>query len=271
MKTIKIDMWQATTKRETWRVTSDKQNRAAHGANPCHSSSFARHSPAFTLIELLAVITIIAILAAFTVPVLSTVKKHQYISQTQAELGQLEAAIENYKAAYGFYPPSNPNYPTIPNDAMFSPLYFELLGTTNNNGNYQTLDGSASISVAALTAPTTPLGVGGIVNCSKPGAGEDAPAARNFLPGLNPNRYGLNISNNPPDPVHPVTLLLGSVGGPDQNYRPLNTLGLNPWRYVSPGVNNPASYDLWIQLVIGGKTNLVCNWSKTVQINNPLP
>ena len=25
------------------------------------------------------------------------------------------------------------------------------------------------------------------------------------------------------------------------------------------------------QLVIGGKTNLICNWSKQVQINNPLP
>jgi hypothetical protein len=131
---------------------------------------------------------------------------------------------------------------------MFSPLYFELLGTTNNNGTYQTLDGSASILVSALTASTTPLGVGGFINCSKPGAGEDVRAARNFLPGLNPNRYGLNITNNPPDAVNPVTLLLGSVGGPDATYKPLGASGLNPWRYVSPGVNNPTSYDLWIQL-----------------------
>ena len=137
----------------------------------------------FTLVELLVVISIIAILAAFIFPALSAVKRRQYINQTQAELGQLETAIDNYKTTYGFYPPGNPKYdPTNPatrNDTMFSPLYFELLGTTNiNNATYQTLDGSASIAVSALAVSTSPLGVGGFVNCSKPGAGEDAPAAR---------------------------------------------------------------------------------------------
>jgi hypothetical protein len=67
-----------------------------------------------------------------------------------------------------------------------------------------------------------------------------------------------------------VAVLLGSVGGPDQNY-PTNSPGLNPWRYVSPGVNNPNSYDLWIQLVISGQTNLICNWSDQILINSPLP
>ncbi len=46
---------------------------------------------------------------------------------------------------------------------------------------------------------------------------------------------------------------------------------LNPWRYVCPGTNNPGSYDLWIQLSIAGKTNLICNWSKQIQIGSPLP
>ena len=47
---------------------------------------------------------------------------------------------------------------------------------------------------------------------------------------------------------------------------------MNPWRYNSSSpTNNPGSYDLWVQLSIGGKTNLICNWSKQVQINNPLP
>jgi hypothetical protein len=68
-----------------------------------------------------------------------------------------------------------------------------------------------------------------------------------------------------------VTLLLGSVGGPDVTYQPFGVPDENPWRYVSPGVNNPNSYDLWIQLVIGGQTNLICNWNGQVQINSPLP
>jgi hypothetical protein len=36
-------------------------------------------------------------------------------------------------------------------------------------------------------------------------------------------------------------------------------------------INNANGYDLWIQLVIGGKTNLISNWSQTVIINSPLP
>ena len=38
---------------------------------------------------------------------------------------------------------------------------------------------------------------------------------------------------------------------------------LNPWRYNSSSpTNNPNSFDLWIELNLGGKTFLVCNWSK---------
>ena len=196
-------------------------------------------------------------------------KRTQYISHTNAEKALLETAIQRYHDAYGVYPPSNPNYPAVPGDAMFSPLYFELLGTTTNNGIYQTLDDSASISIVALAASSTsPLGVGGFINCTK-GSGEDAAAAKNFLPDLKPKQIGLNFTNVI-DSLHPVALLLSSVGGPDLNYPP-NSPGQNPWRYVSPGVNNPNSYDLWIQLSINGQTNLVCNWSGQVQINNPLP
>ena len=65
-------------------------------------------------------------------------------------------------------------------------------------------------------------------------------------------------------------LLVTSVGGPDPNYSPLPG-GVNPFRYVYPGTNNPNSYDLWVQLVIRGKTNLICNWNKQVTVNSPQP
>jgi len=248
----------------------EKRVSASRNAGPQFSAFNPRR--AFTLIELLVVISIIAILAAFTIPVLHTVARKKILDRTTGEMAQIETAIDSYKAAYGFYPPSNPGYPATANDALFNPLYFELLGTTttNNNGLYQTLDGSASIKISALTATPALLGVSGFINCTKPGAGEDAAAAKNFLPGLTPNRIGLGITNTA-DTSNPVTLLLAAVGGPDQNYQPLNAAGVNPWRYVSPGVNNPSSYDLWVQLVISGKTNLICNWSKQVQVNSPLP
>jgi prepilin-type N-terminal cleavage/methylation domain-containing protein len=255
----------------------DFENRAARRAGTRDPKFKIQDRPAFTLIELLVVISIIAVLAAFSVPVLKSLKRNQFIKQTQAEMAQLETAIDSFKATYGAYPPSNPNYnpgnAATGNQAMFSPLYFELLGTTNTgNGNYQTLDGSASISTNSITL-TNAFGVSGFINCTKTGAGEDAPAAKNFLQDLKPKQIGANITNN----NIATTLLLGSVGGPDPAsiYNPFypnpGSSGVNPWRYVSPGINNPGSYDLWIQLSIGGTTNLVCNWSKQIQKNSPLP
>jgi prepilin-type N-terminal cleavage/methylation domain-containing protein len=212
---------------------------------------------AFTLIELLVVISIIAVLAAFTIPVMRTVKIRQYESHAQAEMAQLETAIESYKAANGFYPPDSPN-------TLVNQLYYELIGTTNNGVNYVALDGSAQITAANV--PLAFPGVNGFLNCTKPGSGEDSPAGRNFLPGLKPGQYGSFTNNNVL-----ITVLATSVGGPDLGG--LVVGGVNPWRYNSSSpTNNPGSYDLYVQLHIGaGKTNLICNWSKQVQINNPLP
>jgi prepilin-type N-terminal cleavage/methylation domain-containing protein len=216
---------------------------------------------AFTLIELLVVISIIAVLAAFTFPVAHAVKRYQYIKQTTAEMGKLETAIDGYYNAYRFYPPTSTS-----GDVRVSQLYYELIGTTLNGAVYSTLDSSASITTNNVTIGFP--GVGGFVNCTK-GSGEDAVPAKNFLSGLKPQQFG-SVTNPSPGGV-PVTILLGSAGGPDQGYQPFNAPSFNPWRYVSPGVNNPGSYDLWMQLVISGQTNLICNWSKQVQINYPLP
>src|ERR1700722_15157813 len=95
--------------------------------------TFAARRRSFTMMELLVVISIIAVLAAFTIPVLSSVKRREYISKTQAEMAQLETAIDNYKAAYNFYPPDNPNTINNPASAMTNQLYYELVGTTNTS------------------------------------------------------------------------------------------------------------------------------------------
>ena len=37
---------------------------------------------------------------------------------------------------------------------------------------------------------------------------------------------------------------------------------INPWRYNSSNPRyNPKSFDLWIDVIAGGKTNRICNWS----------
>jgi prepilin-type N-terminal cleavage/methylation domain-containing protein len=212
---------------------------------------------AFTLIELLVVISIIGILAGFAFGVLGSAKRNQYIKAAGAELQQIESALENYKAKYGSYPPGNAANP------MLSQLYYELVGVTNVLGatpSFQTLDGSSSITAADYLAA---FGVGGVINCSK-GSGEDAAIAKIFLSGLKQNQFNTYVTNNGVR----TTMLITSAGGPDPNYQPLNAPGLNPFRYVYPGVNNPNSYDLWIDLSIKGKTNRISNWSRSVQLLN---
>jgi prepilin-type N-terminal cleavage/methylation domain-containing protein len=213
---------------------------------------------AFTLIELLVVISIIGILAGFAFGVLGGAKRQQYIKAAGAELQQVESALENYKAKYGSYPPGNAVNP------MLSQLYYELVGTTNNGVNYVTLDGASTILVGSVSQA---YGVGGFINCSK-GSGEDAAIAKNFLTDLKANRTYYPVTNNSYGQNIPTTVLITSAGGPDPNYQPLNAPGLNPFRYVYPGVNNPNSYDLWIDLSIKGKTNRISNWSRAVQLLN---
>ena len=104
-----------------------KTNSPKKTAGKKSAANPATYPRAFTLIELLVVISIIAILAAFTLPIMKSLKRKEYINKTQAEMAQLETAIDSYKAAYGFYPPSNPNYPAYPGQAMFSPVSYTHL------------------------------------------------------------------------------------------------------------------------------------------------
>jgi prepilin-type N-terminal cleavage/methylation domain-containing protein len=222
----------------------------------------------FTLVELLVVISIISLLATFTIVGLKSVNRTRKLSTAKIELRELELAIENYKTKYGAYPPANQNPGALGYaPALLNQLYYELSGTTTTViggvSYFVTLDGGSQIKMADVTSA---YGVGGFLNCTK-GGGEDAAGAKNFLPGLKANRINSYVTNNGVR----TTMLVTSVGGPDDNYQPLKAAGLNPFRYVCPGTNNPASYDLWVQLVIGNQTNLVCNWSKTVLRNSTLP
>lgn len=65
------------------------------------------HRSGFTLLELLAVITIISILLALILPVLSGVIGRGDEVAVSAEITQLEQALASFKAKYGEYPPSS--------------------------------------------------------------------------------------------------------------------------------------------------------------------
>lgn len=219
---------------------------------------------AFSLIELLVVIAIIAVIAAILLPVGNIIAMKSRIQSAQAEEKALETAIDNYHAKYGFYPPSNANTSLV----LTNQLYYELVGTTvsNNNGTatFTTLDYNSGIQTNIVVEY---FGVPAFMNCTT-GSGEDKRAAQTFLSNLKPGQVATNT-----DGVYVITTSVMS----DAIYRPMpgyNTLAgrtANPWRYLSPGINNPNSYDLWVQLFVGGKTNLICNWKNTPQINSPQP
>ena len=66
-----------------------------------------REQSAFTLIELLAVITIIGILAGLTLGAAGAVRRHGASSTAKAEVAALQAACDRYYADYNLYPTTN--------------------------------------------------------------------------------------------------------------------------------------------------------------------
>ena len=198
----------------------------------------------FTLIELLIVIAIIAILAAMIIPVTGAVNRSKIRSKARAELERVATAIEVYKAKLGHYPPDNPNNPDL------NPLYFELVGTTLSNGTYVTLDGAAQVSVSALPTVFGPA-VGGFMNTSRAGAGDESRQAATFLNNLKPDET-LTITSPPPTQAK---LLIAAVPTTPGRYNFISYISSNP-------SNNPNSYDLWVDVVINGKTNRINNWTR---------
>ena len=212
--------------------------------------------PAFTLIELLVVIAIIGVLAALVFPALRAAKISAMRGKVQAELRPIEMAIESYKAKYGFYPPDNPGQPQL------NQLFYELQGTAQKGAEFETLDGQERILAASIPA-VFGAAVAGFVNCTKAGGGDDSKAAEKFLNGLRTDQYSILTTT-----TARYGVLVCPVTWP-ANLPPVipGVPEVNPWRYnSSTPTHNPKSFDLWVDILVGGKTNRISNWNKAYEV-----
>ncbi len=74
--------------------------------------SYSQPRSAFTLIELLIAIAIIALLAALLLPAISKVRTYANRATATSEINQLAAACTKFQGDWGFYPPSVFTIPT---------------------------------------------------------------------------------------------------------------------------------------------------------------
>jgi prepilin-type N-terminal cleavage/methylation domain-containing protein len=218
---------------------------------------------AFTLIEVLVVIAIIGILAAIIIPMARIAGTRARINLATAQLSQIETALAQYKDKRGVYPPDNPNNPAL------NPLFYELTGTVytekplKSTSLFRRIHGGETISQHVVGIV---FGLGGFINSSFAANPLDnvqlqQAEVRDFFSELKPKQYleiNPGIQNN-------LAVILGlvDVDGPLMYGNPTSGKQINPWRYVSSNpANNPSSYDLWVDLVISGKTNRISNWSQ---------
>jgi len=251
---------------------------------------------AFSLIEMLVVISVMAILASMIFPITRAVSRNRIKNRTRAEMEQVATAIEIYKTKRGHYPPDNHLPDGNPNPYV-NQLYYELVGTTTTNPPtapevwYQTSDGRSLVDTAAIKWALCRGfdGVSGFVNTSWTSVSvEEGSTVVNCLKGslradqlgVTPGGFDLLVCSVPLPPGLPLrqwphlpypTPYPGSAqlnpNSPSAQREPWYCA----WRYNSSSpTNNPSSFDLWVDVIINGQTNRFSNWSRdAVIVNSP--
>ena len=216
------------------------------------------------MIEMLVVIAIIAIIAGLVLAGAGAIQKSARTKRVQTELATLVTAIENYKTKLGFYPPDNPS------DATRPPLFYELTGTsiTLTAGTptaYTSGVTGETLTPAQLTNTVYPTVMPNAPIIGFANASDGSTPVQNFLTGMSINGMtGKLVTAGVTN-----TFLGVQVKGP-LSINTVDQKQLTPWSYVaktsthSP-TNNPGTFDLWVDITLGGKNYRVSNWSKDPQ------
>jgi len=218
---------------------------------------YDRSRQAFTLIEMLTVITIMGIVAALVVTMGSAASQKKKIVATQGEMKRLTAMIGNYQAKLNYFPPdngglvSNTAYPSIYDAwAATNPLAYELTGATNVTGSRPKMlvFNSATANDSILTSIySSVFNRGGIAN------GDINEPHNFFQPGPSSKEYSYYYTNSSPW-VYGLLVPVEFIDPKVPNF----------WHYDSSTTNrhNLATYDLWAEFSIGsknGKPTIITN------------
>lgn len=190
--------------------------------------------------ELLVVIAIIAIVAALVVGLAGIASENKKVSRAKAELAKLVTLIDAYQSKVGVFPPDRSSSPGT------NSLLYELAGgirdrADDTNPNYITPFGNITSNELWTT-----YGTSGMLNAiEKDGNADD----------MKVHRILKDIHKDQTNAVAGHISLVVPVDGP--NGQP------NPWKYLrgANAVHNPDTYDLWVEIVVRGKTITIGNWS----------
>lgn len=233
------------------------QFAGAHRFTACDGTSDLRRPHAFTLIELLVVISIIGVLAGLVVGLTGLATRKSREARIRMELTKLIGDIEHYKANLGFYPPDHRVVIAGREFGLPSPnqLYYELSGMVYKNNQFYLPGGQDPLNPASIQAW---FGTSGFGNTART---ENDLKFRTEFKSSQVKRLV-----NPP-----IDVLVTPVRGPaNRALKPVDGLQVNPWLYVSTSpTNNTERFDLWTEVVIGGKLMRFSNWEKDPVVLSP--
>lgn len=210
---------------------------------------------AFTLVELLTVISIIGVIAALVVAVLPAAKRKKDEAAVKAQHAKLLTQIEDYKQKFGTYPPDDPAWAAT--RPAWNPLAYELGGTRRSGVNFVSeLDPTHTITTVGPAQLNSYFGaqLAGFVNASA----NATTRAKSFLGAVGGSGQSATY----------VYLTNGVPGMPAAMFLQVPAEhpagGNNVWRYRAYPANghNPKSFDLWAEYgkTGSGRTNIHGNW-----------